>query len=531
MSPIRDEVSTRRQIRPSSAVRKRTLALRVLFVMLVLVGLTIWSRGGRFVQQSDTEPMSELRARRIMVVAPHCDDETLGTGGLIADSVKSGKQVKVVIVTNGDGYKWAEKLFSRSLITSAADLIKFGYDRQNESLQALKILGVPREDVVFLGYPDRGLQKLWFENWGIDRLYKNPYTKTDRSPYVNSYTLKTPYCGAALTKDLMHIIRDFAPDQIFIPHPNDAHPDHWATFAFAEVALKMLREEDRAFRQPQVKTYLVHRGKFPLPQKIGYSLPLVPPKDLEINDSEWQQYKLSPEAVQQKRKAVLAFHSQTDVTKKFLLRFVRSNELFCVAEPTHVASLDLDKEPVIDRKDFLEGAAPAVADPVADDLTRRVERGADFTGLYAFETPQNLDITLSVATKISPNVKYLVDIWLFPQAPANEGTLLASPRGHALGTGGNNRAYRVVIEVRKRKIASAALQEMTLEGASPVDISKSVLSFFDGGNLSIIISREVLPEDTGAFVGAFTYLRNRVFVDRTAYRNITLLPPSRVKPF
>jgi hypothetical protein len=43
-------------------------------------------------------------ATRLLVVAPHPDDETLGAGGLIQRVRHAGGAVKVVFMTNGDGY-------------------------------------------------------------------------------------------------------------------------------------------------------------------------------------------------------------------------------------------------------------------------------------------------------------------------------------------------------------------------------------------------------------------------------------------
>src|SRR5512143_3590489 len=40
---------------------------------------------------------------RLMVFAPHPDDETLGAGGLIQRVLATGGKVRVVFVTNGDG--------------------------------------------------------------------------------------------------------------------------------------------------------------------------------------------------------------------------------------------------------------------------------------------------------------------------------------------------------------------------------------------------------------------------------------------
>ena len=41
-------------------------------------------------------------ARRIVVIAPHPDDETLGCGGLIAHAVRNGAGVAVIALTDGD---------------------------------------------------------------------------------------------------------------------------------------------------------------------------------------------------------------------------------------------------------------------------------------------------------------------------------------------------------------------------------------------------------------------------------------------
>ncbi len=41
---------------------------------------------------------------RLLVVAPHPDDETLGAGGLIQRVLENHGQVRVVLITAGDGF-------------------------------------------------------------------------------------------------------------------------------------------------------------------------------------------------------------------------------------------------------------------------------------------------------------------------------------------------------------------------------------------------------------------------------------------
>ena len=58
--------------------------------------------------QADQQPsllaMSFSPATRLLVVAPHPDDETLGAGGLIQRVRHAGGAVKVVFMTSGDGF-------------------------------------------------------------------------------------------------------------------------------------------------------------------------------------------------------------------------------------------------------------------------------------------------------------------------------------------------------------------------------------------------------------------------------------------
>ena len=48
---------------------------------------------------------------RVLVVAPHPDDEIIGVGGTIAKRVRAGDEVYVCIVTKGQ-----ESMFKRELI-------------------------------------------------------------------------------------------------------------------------------------------------------------------------------------------------------------------------------------------------------------------------------------------------------------------------------------------------------------------------------------------------------------------------------
>lgn len=104
---------------------------------------------------------SAAQDQRVLIFAPHCDDETLGCGGVISRLVEEGVPVRVVMLTNGDGFHHPVS----NLKQNPAGHIELGRMRQKESLAALKKLGVPASSAVFLGYPDGGLAMMWLYFW------------------------------------------------------------------------------------------------------------------------------------------------------------------------------------------------------------------------------------------------------------------------------------------------------------------------------------------------------------------------------
>src|SRR5512137_2118624 len=107
------------------------LALVVLLVVIAFARQAILPRTG--IPPSDLKPVSLDGVKRLLIFAPHCDDETLGSGGLIQAAVQAGIDVQVVIATNGDGYRFATSEEFKKLYPSAQDYIRMGEVRQQES--------------------------------------------------------------------------------------------------------------------------------------------------------------------------------------------------------------------------------------------------------------------------------------------------------------------------------------------------------------------------------------------------------------
>ena len=181
--------------------------------------------------------------RTVLVVAPHADDEALGAGGLILAAQRAGLDVHVLLATNGDGYLTAAMRDFQRLFPTQSDFRRMGTQRQQETLAALRILGLEDDQTTFLSYPDRGLLQLWMTHWRHEQPFRSPYNGATSSPYPLTYNPEASYSGDDLLADLLDILRDVRPDLLVIPHPVDEHPDHRALAAFVRLAVFTLQEE------------------------------------------------------------------------------------------------------------------------------------------------------------------------------------------------------------------------------------------------------------------------------------------------
>ena len=78
-----------------------------------------------------------------MIVSPHDDDAVLGAGLLIQLAKRENVPVYIIIVTDGSmGYCSFNQKESIAKI------------RRQETFEAYEKIGVPRENIVWLGYPD-----------------------------------------------------------------------------------------------------------------------------------------------------------------------------------------------------------------------------------------------------------------------------------------------------------------------------------------------------------------------------------------
>ena len=101
-----------------------------------------------------------VRQDRILIIAPHIDDESIGAGGYAIDAMANGADVYVVFLTAGDCNRFSARLMNRTLAPVAASYLTVGRTRIGEAKKAMQLLGIPPDHYFLLGYPDRGLQDI-----------------------------------------------------------------------------------------------------------------------------------------------------------------------------------------------------------------------------------------------------------------------------------------------------------------------------------------------------------------------------------
>lgn len=125
---------------------------------------------------------------KVLVIAPHPDDEVLGCGGTIAKHVKQGDEVFVAIVTKG-----CEPLFSVDSVDKVRD----------ECRKAGALLGV--KEIIFMDFPAAMLET------------------------VPRYEFNDAF---------IRLIQNVKPEIVYLPHRGDMQLDHKLTVDAAMVALR-----------------------------------------------------------------------------------------------------------------------------------------------------------------------------------------------------------------------------------------------------------------------------------------------------
>lgn len=268
---------------------------------------------------------------RIVIFAPHEDDETLGCAGYIQRAVAVGAHLRVVLVTNGEYPELSVVLFEEPHLPSRSAFIALGYQRQKETLAALQRLGLPATQVTFLGYPNNYLNQLWLPtHWLESSPVRSVRTRATRSPYANSFTPNAIHCGSSVLRDIETILDSEKPTTVISLHPNDIHVDHWPTYAFVQFALEELALQGRAFAQQcKLYLYLIHRPHWPTPRRLRPWMSLDPPAPLvAVGQTHWLAFPLGLHEAIAKYQTIRLYRTQGGGIDPLLSSFARVNELF-----------------------------------------------------------------------------------------------------------------------------------------------------------------------------------------------------------
>jgi LmbE family N-acetylglucosaminyl deacetylase len=270
---------------------------------------------------------------RLLVIAPHPDDEALGAAGLIQRVRARGGAVRVVVLTSGDGFPEGVEVAERIAHPKSADYRGYGALREGETRAAMKILGVAPQDITFLGFPDEGLCRL-ASTYLFDKrhAFESPYTGREQPPTTEQVVRGARYRGVDVRLELEQVIESFRPTVMALPHPDDEHPDHCSAPIFAHEALSVVSPAVR--RRVQVLHYLVHFGQWPLTaDDVTPGVAFTPPAAFPASAGRWTSLPLTPDETATKQRALLAYSSQMQVIGRFMRAFGRNNELFLEGRP------------------------------------------------------------------------------------------------------------------------------------------------------------------------------------------------------
>lgn len=211
---------------------------------------------------------------RILILAVHPDDETLGCGGLIQQAVAVGASVHVAFITNGDNNPWPQRYVENTWKVSLMDRRRWGHRRQAEALDALTVLGVKKSNAVFLGLPDQGITSLL--ETGADEVI----------------TL------------LANTIADARPTLLLGPALDDTHRDHNAVAVLVDMALAQIADEP----PPRLLTYITHGEK------------IFTTGNYAIN--------LTKAQLETKRRAILCHQTQMALSRNRFLGYAKPQEVY-----------------------------------------------------------------------------------------------------------------------------------------------------------------------------------------------------------
>jgi LmbE family N-acetylglucosaminyl deacetylase len=146
----------------------------------------------------DVGELNVKRYGRVLIIAPHPDDEVIGIGGYILQQQRNGAEIFIIYLTDGE----------QSLPDISNE--KIAINRIELSIAVLGQMNIPLTNVTRMHLPDGNV------------------------PHENEHGF------AKIVTDLASVIDTIRPDAVFVSYIYDMHEDHVASFQIVREALRKI---------------------------------------------------------------------------------------------------------------------------------------------------------------------------------------------------------------------------------------------------------------------------------------------------
>lgn len=236
------------------------------------------------------------RKTDMLIIAPHPDDAVLCCAGVIQQARARGETVRVVNVTDGDGYRLAaaKRLHKLAIDLTPQDMQRFGRIRKKEEQKAFQLLGLDHTHLHFLGFPDGWLEEVYYNTGSVPVV--SPFTKQIRTENGS------PFTHTGFVSDITDILTKYRPANLYIPSAHDDALDHQVTYHAAMEGI------NRIGFTGMLRTYVIHTDA-PM-SSVSATVPLTPKQQ------------------EKKRKAIQRYRTQLSADTGFLPSFAQPEERF-----------------------------------------------------------------------------------------------------------------------------------------------------------------------------------------------------------
>ncbi len=253
--PIQKKVvASRLDISAGSAPTQRsvTFALPAGRPGLYRAEVVLNDSAGNAVAENDLELGVNPLPKSILIFCAHEDDEG-GWAGLTRAAIENHIPIHFVYFTSGDAGS-CDLYYEHSC--NPAEALNFGTLRMEETRAVLGHMGVPKDDIFFLGMPDGGSGEIWYHHPDPAHPYLSVLLASDHTPYPNVFQPNLPYARESVVRAVKKLLKAFHPEAVVTAHPPaEGHIDHVVNNYFVVKALQeMVRA--RELSPQSIKLYV-----------------------------------------------------------------------------------------------------------------------------------------------------------------------------------------------------------------------------------------------------------------------------------